>query len=45
MFFHNIYQWEWTTALALFAPKPLLFANSDNDSIFPMTGNKRIIAR
>ncbi len=45
MFFHNIYQWEWTTALALFAPKPLLFANSDDDKIFPMSGNKRIIER
>jgi dienelactone hydrolase len=45
MFFHNLYQWEWTTALALFAPKPLLFANSDNDGIFPMSGNKRIIER
>jgi dienelactone hydrolase len=45
MFFHNTYQWEWTTALALFAPKPLLFANSDNDNIFPMSGNKRIIER
>ncbi len=45
MFFHNVYQWEWTTALALFAPKPLLFANSDKDGIFPMSGNKRIIAR
>ncbi|MCS6865114.1 MAG: prolyl oligopeptidase family serine peptidase [Gemmataceae bacterium] len=45
MFFHNLYQWEWTTALALFAPKPLLFANSDNDKIFPMSGNKRIIER
>ncbi len=45
MFFHNLYQWEWTTALALFAPKPLLFANSDDDKIFPMSGNKRIIAR
>lgn len=45
MFFHNLYQWEWTTALALFAPKPLLFANSDNDTIFPMSGNKRIIER
>ncbi|MBP3958956.1 prolyl oligopeptidase family serine peptidase [Gemmata sp. G18] len=45
MFFHNLYQWEWTTALALFAPKPLLFANSDDDKIFPMTGNKRIIER
>lgn len=45
MFFHNLYQWEWTTALALFAPKPLLFANSDADTIFPMSGNKRIVER
>jgi dienelactone hydrolase len=45
MFFINTYQWEWTTALALFAPKPLLFANSDSDSIFPMDGNRRIIER
>src|SRR5262245_47216257 len=45
MFFHNLYQWEWTTGLALFAPKPMLFANSDKDTIFPMTGNKRIIER
>jgi dienelactone hydrolase len=45
MFFINTYQWEWTTALALFAPKPLLFANSDNDTIFPMDGNRRIIER
>jgi dienelactone hydrolase len=45
MFVHNAYQWEWTTILALFAPKPLLFANSDMDPIFPMDGNRRIIAR
>lgn len=45
MFAHNTYQWEWTTILALFAPKPLLFANSDNDGIFPMDGNRRIVAR
>jgi dienelactone hydrolase len=45
MFFINTYQWEWTTALALHAPKPLLFANSDNDKIFPMDGNRRIIER
>jgi dienelactone hydrolase len=45
MFVHNAYQWEWTTILALFAPKPLLFANSDRDSIFPMDGNRRIVAR
>jgi len=45
MFGINYHQWEWTTILALHAPKPLLFANSDNDSIFPMDGNRRIIAR
>jgi dienelactone hydrolase len=45
MFVHNTYQWEWTTILALFAPRPLLFANSDKDPIFPMDGNRRIIAR
>jgi hypothetical protein len=45
MFAINTFQWEWTTMLALFAPKPLLFANSDNDPIFPMDGNRRIIAR
>ena len=45
MFYVNTYRWEWTTALALFAPKPLLFANSDSDSIFPMDGNRRAIAR
>lgn len=45
MFVHNTFQWEWTTILALFAPKPLLFANSDNDTIFPMDGNRRIIER
>src|SRR4029077_3219866 len=27
MFFYNTYQWEWTTVLALHAPKPLLLAN------------------
>jgi len=45
MFAHNTYRWEWTTILALFAPKPMLFANSDKDTIFPMTGNRRIAER
>lgn len=45
MFLYNTYQWEWTTIAALIAPRPLLFANSDNDRIFPMDGNRRIIAR
>jgi cephalosporin-C deacetylase-like acetyl esterase len=41
----NTYQWEWTTIAALIAPRPLLFANSDMDGIFPMDGNRRIIER
>jgi dienelactone hydrolase len=45
MFLVNTYAWEWTTIAALIAPRPLLFCNSDNDTIFPMDGNRRIIAR
>jgi dienelactone hydrolase len=45
MFLVNTYGWEWTTIAALVAPRPLLFANSDKDSIFPMDGNRRIIGR
>src|SRR5262245_22351133 len=45
MFLINARAWEWTTIAALIAPRPLLFANSDNDRIFPMDGNRRIIAR
>ena len=45
MFFINTYQWEWTTIACLVAPRPMLFANSDNDGIFPMDGNRRIIER
>jgi dienelactone hydrolase len=41
----NTYGWEWTTIAALIAPRPMLFANSDNDRIFPMDGNRRIISR
>ena len=45
MFMVNTYRWEWTTIAALIAPRPLLFANSDHDSIFPMDGNARVIER
>jgi dienelactone hydrolase len=45
MFLINTYQWEWTTIAALVAPRPLLFANSDEDKIFPMDGNRRIMER
>ena len=45
MFLYNTYRWDWTTIAALIAPRPMLFANSDNDGIFPMDGNRRIMAR
>lgn len=45
MFLVNAYAWEWTTIAALIAPRPMLFANSDNDRIFPMDGNRRIYGR
>lgn len=45
MFLVNTYAWEWTTIAALVAPRPLLFANSDKDPIFPMDGNRRIMER
>lgn len=45
MFLVNAYGWEWTTIAALVAPRPLLFANSDSDALFPMDGNRRIIER
>ena len=45
MFPYNPYRWEWATIPALFAPKPLQFANGDADPIFPMAGNRRIAER
>ena len=45
MFLYNSYQWHWTTIAALVAPRPLLFANSGKDSIFPMDANRRVFAR
>lgn len=45
MFLYNTYQWDWTTIAALIAPRPMLFANSDKDPIFPMDANRRIIAK
>jgi dienelactone hydrolase len=45
MFLTNTFQWPWTNIAALIAPRPMLFANSGHDTIFPMTGNDRIRAR
>jgi hypothetical protein len=45
MFLHNAYAWPWTRIAALIAPRPLLFVNSDQDAIFPMDANERIIGQ
>jgi dienelactone hydrolase len=45
MFVDNAYRWEWTTLAAMIAPRPMLFANSDQDPMFPMDGNTRVIDR
>jgi dienelactone hydrolase len=45
MFLYNTARWNWTTIAALVCPRPLLFANSDNDRIFPMSANERVINR
>ena len=45
MFLYNTYRWNWTTIAGLICPRPLLFVNSDNDPIFPMSANDRVINR
>ncbi len=45
MFLYNAFEWPWTRIAGLIAPRPMLFVNSDNDAIFPMDGNERIIAQ
>src|SRR5688572_3836360 len=45
MFLYNTYRWHWTKIAGLIAPRPMLFVNSDNDPIFPMDANDRIINR
>ncbi|WP_435010733.1 prolyl oligopeptidase family serine peptidase [Tundrisphaera lichenicola] len=45
MFLYNSFQWPWTRIAGLIAPRPMLFVNSDDDAIFPMDANERVIAR
>ena len=45
MFLYNTFQWPWTRIAGLVAPRPMLFVNSDEDPIFPMDANERIINR
>jgi hypothetical protein len=42
MYFVNTYRWDFATAAALCAPRPLLLGNSDADSIFPVPGYRRL---
>jgi dienelactone hydrolase len=43
MFMYNAFGWPWTRIAMLIAPRPLLFVNSNQDQIFPMDANDRII--
>lgn len=43
MFMYNTFGWPWTRIAMLVAPRPLMFVNSDQDQIFPMEANDRII--
>lgn len=45
MFFLNSYRWDFPQVAALIAPRPLLIANSDKDSIFPLDGVVRLHAK
>jgi dienelactone hydrolase len=45
MFLYNTFRWPWTRIAGLVAPRPMLFANSDLDPIFPMDANERITNR
>ncbi|MHC4509255.1 MAG: alpha/beta hydrolase family protein, partial [Planctomycetota bacterium] len=45
MFLYNTFEWPWTRIAALIAPRALLFVNSDQDRIFPMDANQRVINR
>lgn len=45
MFMVNTYRWDYPQVAALVAPRPLLIANSDSDSIFPLDGVERLHAK
>jgi dienelactone hydrolase len=42
MFYVNTYRWDFPQVAALIAPRPLLIANSDKDTIFPLDGVVRL---
>src|SRR6266850_6950603 len=42
MFMVNTYRWDYAQVAALVAPRPLMIANSDRDTIFPLDGIVRV---
>ncbi len=42
MYMVNTYRWDYPLVAALVAPRPLLIGNTDDDSIFPLDGVKRV---
>lgn len=45
MYLVNTYRWDYAQLAALVAPRPLLIANTDSDSIFPLDGVERLHAQ
>jgi dienelactone hydrolase len=45
MFLYNTFQWPWTRIAGMVTPRPMLVINSDQDRIFPMDANERVIGR
>ncbi len=45
MYFVNTHGWDYATVAALAAPRPLLLANTDHDTIFPLAGVMRIYGK
>ncbi len=45
MFTVNTYRWDYPQVAALVAPRALMIANTDNDSIFPLDGVVRLHAK
>lgn len=43
MFMVNYHRWDYPQLAAMIAPRPLLLANSDRDSIFPLSGVARTL--
>jgi len=45
MYFVNTYRWDFSTVIALCAPRALLLGNSDADDIFPVPGYQRMATK